>query len=119
MLAKLQAEGGADATEKAFCDEETAKSEAQRDDLDATISKLTTKIDAKVARSASLKADVKELQDELAKLAGEEAKIIPMSSGPKRPIFSCTRRVRNNGTLGAASHGDSGGDDQDPARDPR
>jgi hypothetical protein len=76
MLTKLQAEAGSEATEKAFCDEETAKSEAQKDDLDSTISKLTTKIDAAAAKSASLKADVKELSDELAKLAAEEAEMI-------------------------------------------
>jgi septal ring factor EnvC (AmiA/AmiB activator) len=76
MLTKLLAEAGAEATEKAFCDEETAKSEAQRDDLGSTISKLTTKIDAAAAKSASLKADVKELSDELAKLAEEEAEMI-------------------------------------------
>ena len=76
MLSKLQAEAGAEATEKSFCDEETAKSEAQRDDLDSTIAKLTTKIDSNTARSASLKADVRELQDELAKLASEEAEMI-------------------------------------------
>merc|ERR1719262_1269933 len=76
MISKLQAEAGAEATEKAFCDEETAKSEAQRDDLDSTIAKLTTKIDSNTARSASLKADVKELQNELAKLAAEEAEMI-------------------------------------------
>jgi hypothetical protein len=76
MLMKLQAEASSEATEKSFCDEETAKSDAQRDDLDSTISKLSTKIDAAAAKSASLKADVKELSDELAKLAAEEADMI-------------------------------------------
>merc|ERR1719473_2248463 len=76
LIAKLEAEASAEATEKSFCDEETAKSNAQREDLDSTISKLTTKIDAAAAKSASLKADVKELSDELAKLAAEEADMI-------------------------------------------
>ena len=51
MISRLQAEAGSEATEKSFCDEETAKSQAQKDDLDSTISKLTTKIDANTARS--------------------------------------------------------------------
>merc|ERR1712232_1335377 len=76
MISRLEAEAASEATEKAFCDEETAKSNAQRADLEATMSKLTTKIDANTARSASLKAEVKELQNELAKLAEEQAEMI-------------------------------------------
>jgi len=76
LIKKLEAEASAEATEKAFCDEETAKSEAQRDDLESTISKLTTKIDTNTARSTKLKAEVKELEAELAKLAKEEAEMI-------------------------------------------
>ena len=37
---------------------------------------MTTKIDANTARSAGLKADVKELQDELAKLAADEKEMV-------------------------------------------
>jgi hypothetical protein len=55
--------------------EETAKSNAQSSDLESTISKLTTKIDSNTARSANLKADVKELSNELAKLASEQAEM--------------------------------------------
>merc|ERR1712232_1472118 len=73
LITRLEAEASSEATEKAFCDEETAKSNAQREDLESTMAKLTTKIDANTARSASLKAEVKELQDELAKLAEEQA----------------------------------------------
>merc|ERR1719197_1440148 len=76
LIAKLESEASAEATEKAFCDEETAKSEAQRDDLEATLSKLNTKIDTNTARSNKLKAEVKELEGELAKMAKEEAEMI-------------------------------------------
>jgi len=76
LVAKLEAEAGAEATEKAFCDEETAKSEAQRNDLESTMQKLTTKIDANTALSAKRKAEVKQLEDDLAKLAEEEAEMI-------------------------------------------
>merc|ERR1712232_1154468 len=76
LITKLEAEAGAEATEKAFCDEETAKSEAQRNDLESTIQKLTTKIDAATALSAKRKAEVKQLEDDLAKLAEEEAEMI-------------------------------------------
>merc|ERR1712232_1030217 len=75
LITKLEAEASAEATEKAFCDEETAKSNAQREDLESTLSKLTTKIDTNTARSNKLKAEVKQLSAELAKLAEEEAEM--------------------------------------------
>merc|ERR1712125_23663 len=75
LITKLEAEAGAEATEKAFCDEETAKSNAQREDLESTLSKLTTKIDTNTARSNKLKAEVKQLSAELAKSAEEEAEM--------------------------------------------
>merc|ERR1719387_2151866 len=50
-----------------------AKTATKKDELNAAISKLTTSIDKSSARSASLKADVKELQSELATLAKEQA----------------------------------------------
>jgi chromosome segregation ATPase len=78
MISKLEAEASSEATEKSFCDEETAKSEAQKSDLESTMSKLATKMDANAANSASLKADVQELSDELAKLAKEQAEMIKM-----------------------------------------
>jgi len=73
MIAKLQAEASADATEKQFCDTEMAATAAKKEELDVSIEKLTTKIDQASARSAALKAEVKELQAELAKMAAEQA----------------------------------------------
>jgi hypothetical protein len=73
MIAKLQKEGDAAATEKAYCDEELAKSEAKKQELDAAIEKLTTNIDQASAKSAQLKEEVKTLQAELATMAKEQA----------------------------------------------
>merc|ERR1719158_1604680 len=72
MISKLQAEAGAEATEKAFCDEETSKSETSKTDLESQIAKLTTKMDQAAAKSSTLKSEVAELQEELATLAKEE-----------------------------------------------
>jgi chromosome segregation ATPase len=80
MITKLEAEAGAEATEKAFCDEETAKSTAKKDELFSVISKLSTKIDAASTKSTSLKAEVKEISDELAKMQKEEADLISIRS---------------------------------------
>jgi chromosome segregation ATPase len=75
LIAKLEKEADADATEKAYCDEQMAKTEAKKSDLDDTIAKLTAKIDQAAARSASLKEEVAELQTELAALAKEQAQM--------------------------------------------
>jgi hypothetical protein len=75
MIAKLEAEAEAEATEKAYCDEQMAKTQAKKEDLDATIAKLTSKIDKAAARSASLKEEVVELEKELAALAKTQAEM--------------------------------------------
>merc|ERR1719497_217470 len=56
MIAKLQKEAEADATEKAYCDEEMAKTEAKKADLEDTVAKLTSKIDSAAATSAKRKS---------------------------------------------------------------
>jgi len=75
LIAKLQAEAEAEATEKAWCDEQMAKTEEKKSELEEDIAKLTTKIDKASAQSASLKDDVKTLQGELAALAKLQAEM--------------------------------------------
>lgn len=75
MIAKLEKEAEDDATEKAYCDEEMAKTEAKKAELEDDLSKLTAKIDKASATSAKRKEEVKELQAELANLAKEQAEL--------------------------------------------
>jgi len=75
MIAKLEREAGSEATEKAYCDEQLAKSEAKKGELEFDISKMTSKIDQAAARAAQLKGQVKELQAELAHLAKSQAEM--------------------------------------------
>jgi regulator of replication initiation timing len=69
LISKLEAEASAEESEKAYCDEQMAKTEAKKAELEDDVSKLTTKITSAAAKSAGLKEDVKELQAELAGLA--------------------------------------------------
>merc|ERR1719171_1413249 len=69
MITKLEKEAEAEATEKAYCDEEMAKTEAKKAELEDTIAKLSNKIDRAASRSAALKEEVVELESELAALA--------------------------------------------------
>jgi len=75
MIAKLEKEAEEDATEKAYCDEELAKTEAKKQELDDDIAKLTSKIDQNAAKSAQLKEEVKAAQAALAALAKEQAEM--------------------------------------------
>merc|ERR1719482_1760061 len=69
MIVKLEKEAEAEATEKAYCDEQMAKTEAKKSELEDDIAKLTNGIDKAASRSASLKEEVTELEAELAALA--------------------------------------------------
>merc|ERR1719281_1238378 len=75
MIAKLEKEAKEEATEKAYCDEEMAKTEAKKEELEGVISRLTSKIDLAAAKSAELKGEVKTLEAELATLAKEQAEM--------------------------------------------
>jgi len=75
MIAKLEKEAGADATEKAYCDEQLAKTEAKKSELEEDIAKQTSRIDKAAATSAQLKDDIKTLEAELAALARSQAEM--------------------------------------------
>jgi hypothetical protein len=75
MITKLEKEAESEATEKAYCDEQLAKTEAKKAELDGVIAKLTNKIDRNAARSASLKEEVAQLQSELAALAKTQSEM--------------------------------------------
>jgi len=73
MIAKLEAEAGADATKKAYCDKELKETKAKKLEKTTEIEMLSTRIDQQSAKSAKLKAEVSALQNELSKLAKAQA----------------------------------------------
>jgi len=75
MISKLESEGEADATEKAFCDKELAETNLKKDDKSSEIEKLTAKIESQKSTSAKLKEQVATLQAELAQLARSQAEM--------------------------------------------
>jgi len=75
MIEKLEKEAEAEATEKAYCDEQMAKTEAKKADLEEAIAKLTNKIDQNAARSAALKEEVKQAQEDLANIRKTQAEM--------------------------------------------
>merc|ERR1719468_594617 len=75
MIAKLESQASSEATEKAYCDEQIAKTEEKKGELEDDIKKETAKIDKAAAASAGLKEDVARLQNELSALAKSQAEI--------------------------------------------
>jgi chromosome segregation ATPase len=73
MIATLEEEAEADATQKAYCDKELGENNAKKDDLQAEHDKLATKIAQDKAASAKLKEEVATLQAELAAMAKARA----------------------------------------------
>jgi len=83
MISKLEGEAKKAATEKAFCDDELAESNAKQEELSTAVDKLTTKIDQDTARAGKLKEEVADLQNALAELATSQAKMDDMRSEEK------------------------------------
>jgi len=75
MIDKLEREAGAEATEKAYCDEQMAKTEFKKGELEDDVAKQTSKIDQAASRSAQLKEEIQTLEGELAALAKEQAEM--------------------------------------------
>jgi len=75
MISKLEEEAIAEATEKAYCDEEMAKTEAKRSELMDDVSKVSAKLDQATSKTATLSAEIKQLEAELAALAKQQAEM--------------------------------------------
>jgi len=73
MIEKLEKEAGADASHKAYCDEQTGETETAIEEKTSSIEKLSTKIDVATAASSKLKEEVAALQKELADTAKSQA----------------------------------------------
>merc|ERR1719265_1240623 len=68
MIEKLVTEANEEATQKAFCDEETTKSKKAQAEKSMTADKLTSRIDKASTTKAGLEQSVKELESEIASL---------------------------------------------------
>jgi len=75
MISRLEAQASAEATEKVFCDEQMAKTQTKKAELDVDIAKMTSRVDQAVARSTQLKGEVSQLQAELRSLALDQAEM--------------------------------------------
>ena len=75
MIAKLEKQAGKEAAETAFCDEQVAKTERKKGELEEDVAKMTARIDQAAADSSKLKDEIKALEGELASLAKKQAEM--------------------------------------------
>merc|ERR1719221_351712 len=73
MIERLESEGEADASHKAYCDKEIHESTVKRDAKTAEIEKMTTAIDKMNSRKAILEEEVATLMKELSDIAKSQA----------------------------------------------
>jgi len=122
MIAKLEAEAAADATEKAFCDKEVPEAQAKVDDKADEIEKITAKVDKMTAKSTTLKNEVSAIQAQLGDLTKSQAEMDKIRLDEKA-VFEATKpeleravagiqqalKVLNDYYSKDASHGSAGG----------
>merc|ERR1719343_688201 len=99
MIERLEAEAGADATKKAYCDKELKETNTKKSEKTAEIEKLSNRIDQASATSAKLKADVATLQDELAKLAKSQVEMDKMRQEEKE-TYTTSKAEQDQGLAG-------------------
>jgi len=99
MIERLQQDGQADATHKAYCDKETGDTVAKKEEKEADISKLTTKIDSMRARAAQLKEEVAALQKDLADISSSTAEATSLRN-KERTLYRGNKKEMEDGIEG-------------------
>jgi len=99
MITKLEAEAGADATKKSYCDKELKETNAKKAEKSAEIGVLTTRLDRMSAKSAKLKEEVAALESELSKLATSQAQMDKLRQEEKE-AYSASKAEQTKGLDG-------------------
>jgi predicted nucleic acid-binding Zn-ribbon protein len=83
MIAGMEKSLKEDTTKKAYCDAEMAKAKKKQGDKQGDVDKAKAKIEKTASDSAQLKAQVKELQAELSKLANSSSEMVKLRNAEK------------------------------------
>merc|ERR1719194_298500 len=90
MITKLETEAAEEATQKAFCDEETSESKAKQADLTGKLDKTTARIDQATATTAQLQQAIKKLEGEVAEMDAAEAEATKVRQGEHADYLKAT-----------------------------
>merc|ERR1719162_1284108 len=80
MVAKLVSEANAEATQKAFCDEEQAKSKKEQAEKSMRSDELNSRLDSAAASKAQLEQSIKDLNGEVADMDAKTAEATQIRS---------------------------------------
>merc|ERR1719159_1149958 len=83
MVAKLVSEANAEATQKAFCDEETAKSKKEQTEKSMRSDELNSRLDTAAAAKGTLLQSIKDLNAEIADLDAKTAETTSIRAAEK------------------------------------
>merc|ERR1719235_978470 len=83
LIAKLEADAEAEATQKSYCDEEMGKATEKRDDAVGEIEDNTAKIDASESKIANLKTSITNIETEISELYKSVKEITAMREKEK------------------------------------
>jgi len=83
LIAKLEADAEAEATQKTYCDEEMGKATSKRDDAVAAIEDHTASIDATESKIANLKDSIASIETEIAELFKSKKEITELREAEK------------------------------------
>jgi hypothetical protein len=99
MVATLEKDAAAEATQQAFCDKEISESKTKNAENQAQLDKLSTSIDSMSAQTAQLKEESATLQEELVQLARAQAEMDKMRSDAKA-LFAKHKQEMQAGITG-------------------
>jgi len=93
MIMRLQAEGDAEAKQKAYCDKEMETTKNKKQDREKGIEKLTTKIDMMTAESVRLTEEVAALQSSMAETAKTQAEMDAIRQQEHSENLKCRKQL--------------------------
>jgi len=99
MIDRLVRDAQEEASHKAFCDKETSENEQKRDQLKATVGKLSTRVERDTATIAKLKEEIAGLQAALASIAKSQKEIDAMRQ-QEREEFLAAKNDFEQGVTG-------------------
>merc|ERR1719231_1219343 len=98
MITRLEKEAAEEATQKAFCDEETSESKAKQADLTGKLDKTTSRMEKAEADKASLNEAIKTLEGELAEMDAAQAEATKVRQEEHAEYLKASKDFKDSAT---------------------
>jgi len=98
MITRLEKEAAEEATQKAFCDEETSESKAKQADLTGKLDKTTARMEKAEADSAKLKEAITTLESEMAEMAAAQSEATKIRQEEHAEFLKSSKDFKDSAT---------------------